>query len=276
MSWLIVSGSAIGSYHVLNDIPCQDAHKVAFLKKDWGIAIVSDGAGSAANSDKGSRFIVNEACKSFCYLIKSESWIEKNTFPSEEEWRKKSIETLKTVYLNLIELCKKEDINASSVAATVIIKIFSPKGLLVCHVGDGRAGFLNCGNNWQSSIYPYKGEEVGQTIFLTTKNIWNDKETYIETRVIEEKIKAFLIVSDGCESACFLINQKKENEELYFDPNIPYDKFLNYKIKTIKSQHQLHISVAEINRKFKNFLTNGMEILRLEQDDKTMILGTLI
>ena len=57
-SWVLVGASVRGNGHIESNLPCQDNHKYEELEKGWGIAIVSDGAGSAAHSDMGSKIVV--------------------------------------------------------------------------------------------------------------------------------------------------------------------------------------------------------------------------
>ncbi|NCX95273.1 MAG: hypothetical protein EBX41_02485, partial [Chitinophagia bacterium] len=50
--FFMVSGSAIGKSHKGTGTPCQDSSFCGTLSNGWGIAIVCDGAGSAANSQQ--------------------------------------------------------------------------------------------------------------------------------------------------------------------------------------------------------------------------------
>ena len=59
--WRCVSASVIGTSHVTQKLPCQDAH--ATLTLDSGVLIVgvADGAGSAKRSQEGSRCAVDSS-----------------------------------------------------------------------------------------------------------------------------------------------------------------------------------------------------------------------
>ena len=54
-----------GTYHIKNNIVCQDAHKIIKIGKRIAVAAVADGLGSAAFSDEGSKIAVTESV-GFC------------------------------------------------------------------------------------------------------------------------------------------------------------------------------------------------------------------
>lgn len=274
-NWVIVGGSVIGKGHVSNDIPCQDAHLYKLLDNDWGIAIVSDGAGSCENSHLGSGFVVERGMGLFEDLIETKRLGHKNKLPKEAEWREWSIKVFKQLIDDLQAHANEIEVKLKSLSCTIIVVVFSPKGLLTAHIGDGRAGYLEEDGSWLHSITPFKGEQVGTTVFLTTEFIWEAPELYIETRVIECKLKAFTLLSDGCEFGCFECYQKRENDQGYHDPNKPYDKFFNPNIEALLTMNSNGLSQNEMNTKWEGFLHKGNEVFEKEADDKTMILAVL-
>ncbi len=277
--WIVVGESVIGKSHINSNIPCQDNNFNTFFEKNWGIAIVCDGAGSAKNSDKGAEFSAKRALP-LCFeeLIKKEKWIEKNQLPTPDEWQHKATTEFKKTFEALSNVAIENNIELSNLACTAIVVIFSPIGLLVAHIGDGRAGFRNEQGKWSSIITPHKGEEANQTIFLTS-NIWykepNLKMSEVsvpECRVIDEKPTAFVLMSDGCEQHSFECSIIDPNTGKWSDPNQPYDKFFNPLIDTL---HKMATSptTVDMQESWKTFLERGTEGLSNESDDKTMILG---
>lgn len=53
--------STQGPYHIKNNIPCQDSHRIEVLENGWTIGAVADGIGSEAHSDLASFIAVNTA-----------------------------------------------------------------------------------------------------------------------------------------------------------------------------------------------------------------------
>ena len=54
MDWKVFSASAIGKYHIDNNIPCQDDSAFNIIGEVF-IGVVCDGAGSAAHSEVGAK-----------------------------------------------------------------------------------------------------------------------------------------------------------------------------------------------------------------------------
>lgn len=273
--WIIAKGSSIGGRHIEDNTPCQDANNVFYDSElKYGIAIVSDGAGSASHSEIGSDFIVNHIVDIF-----------KNKFPTTDfetflETDKQEIDaffinSFKELYGLLEELAKESDLPIKSLASTVIVVLFGKSGLICSHIGDGRAGFQDMDNNWFSILEPYKGEEANQTIFITS-DIWEKPQEFIRTTVIKQPIQSFTLMSDGCENATFELNRFNEETQLYERLNNPYPKFFNPNINVLRELHKNGKTTDEINELWVSFLKNGNEKFESEIDDKTLILGTLI
>jgi hypothetical protein len=213
-NWVIAKGSSIGGRHIEDNLPCQDSNAVFFnLEMDYGIAIVSDGAGSASHSDLGSKIVVKKGIEllnerfsetSFQELILKEQ-IEVDTF---------FIEFYKLLYKKFEEYSLENNLPIKSLAATSIIVVFSKYGLICSHIGDGRAGYQDNENIWHSVLEPFKGEEANQTIFITS-DIWESPNEFIRTTKVNNQIQSFTLLTDGCESATFELNRFNEETQLY-------------------------------------------------------------
>lgn len=272
-NWIIVGASVTGNGHLEHGIPCQDAHGYEMLSEDFGIAVIADGAGSCENSHLGSEFVVHEALKNFKSLAQEKD-LNKNNFPTNETWREWSIDSIRVIQDNLKSFAEEKQIDYKSLSCTLIVLFFSQKGILIAHVGDGRAGYCEKELQWKNAMKPYKGEQVGMTVFLTTDFLWED-ECYFESRVIKEEIRAFTLLSDGCERACFECYVKLDDKEEYMDPNKPFDKFFNPNIEALIRMDEMEFSKEEMKEKWMNFLDTGNHIFEQENDDKSMILGVL-
>ena len=278
--WVVVGASGQGNGHISMHMPCQDSSGYKYLGKGWGIAVASDGAGSAKNSQVGSAITVQRVLVHFENLISKEGWVNDNILPDEIQWLKSSYRCLKQVHDDIEYFAKQKNVNFSSLSSTVIVVIHSPHGVLVCYVGDGRAGYMSTDGQWHSLIIPHKGEEANQTIFLTS-DFWNIPYYEMsgvlcpEARVISGNVAAFVLMSDGCENTSWRCNLFDKNTHKYYDPNLPHKPFFDSIIKTLHSFRDNKIPDDARSNKWAAFIAEGNDSFVRESDDKTMIVGYL-
>ena len=278
--WIIVGASVIGRGHIESNMPCQDSNSYASLGNGWGIAITSDGAGSAKHSHVGSKIVVTRAKAYFEQLILASSWYKNNILPDDITWSKAAFKALKAVRDDMQKFAEEKQAKLESFAATVIVVVHTPMGLLVAHIGDGRAGYQDKSGTWHSLITPHKGEEANQTIFITS-DFWNipfyemSGVSVPETRVIRESAKSFVLMSDGCEHTSWDCNLYDADKGIYYDPNTPHVAFFNPLIETLKEHRKEQLPFIDRSEKWSNYLDKGNKSFIKETDDKTMILGTI-
>jgi len=278
--WIVVGASVIGNGHISAKLPCQDSHKYESLGESWGIAIVSDGAGSSEYSHVGSRIVAERGIVHFKALIEKEGWLKNNELPSDAKWLQTSYSTLKAIRNDMEAFAKAQNISLKSLYATVIVVIHTPEGILATHIGDGRAGYKNQKDEWKALITPHKGEEANQTIFLPS-DFWHFPNYVMsgvlvpESVVIRERPFAFTLMSDGCESSAWQYYTKNEKTGKFYDPNEPHPAFFDSLSETLYSFHKDKIALKEQEKKWANFISEGNVSLKNEPDDKTMILGVL-
>ncbi|MEM4326432.1 MAG: PP2C family serine/threonine-protein phosphatase [Candidatus Pacearchaeota archaeon] len=279
-NWLFIGASVQGSYHLANNIPCQDAHFYRYYKENnFWICVISDGAGSCEFSHIGSGKVVELSLEHFSEIlkIKIDEWLKDSSTISNEVWHEISKNTFQKVYEDLKKFANEEGYDLKSLSATVILIIVTSLGLLVTHIGDGRAGYRNENGEWKSMITPFKGEFANETVFITSP-IWDkDKlDLYIESQIITEPSDAIVLLSDGCENICFETVVFNEKHKSYEHINKPFKEYLDPMVETIKTLYNQGKSLEEINRLWEEYLINGTEELALEPDDKTLIIGVKV
>lgn len=271
MCWNIIGASATGNSHKTNDMPCQDSFAYCLIDENCGIAIIADGAGSCANSHIGSDFVTSTGVILYKKLIIDNEWHLHP--PSQNLWRDKAIYVAHNLSLKLNEFADNNSYILKSLSSTLIVIFFLKDGVYSLNIGDGRGAFKRYSNKWKSIVTPYHGEQVGMTVFLTSAPIWDESTKFIHTEVYREEIKAFIILSDGFEKISFEC-YTKDDSGLYYDPNLPFDQFLNFILDTSKSFLKKH-TPKQATSKWEQFLKDGNEVLATEYDDKTMIFGLL-
>lgn len=271
--WVFAFASSKGNAHISANIPCQDTCSVEIFD-NFSISIVSDGAGSCINSDKGSKVVVDFCNYHFSKLIKQYKWNDKTDLPSRDLWHKTAKFALNNVFDDLNKYSITEKLEFKSLSCTVIVIIALDSGLLVTHIGDGRAGYCTQDLEWKPLISPFKGELANQTVFITSE-IWDEEiiDNYIESDVVSGQIYAYCLLTDGCEKASFECNLFDSDTQCYYDPNRPFGAFFNPNIKILIKLFQDGKNQDDINELWNAFLTSGNEKLKIEPDDKTMILA---
>lgn len=275
-SWVIARGSVIGRGHVANGTPCQDANAIKLLPDNpaWGVAAVSDGAGSCENSHLGSERVVETCTALFSDLLVEQGWAVGKPLPSKEEWKTLAQSTLIAVVEDLKSYSEAKEVSFHSLSATVIVVVFGPGVILLAHVGDGRAAGQRADGTWKALLTPYRGEEANVTIFLTS-NIWAKEkiDASIGTEVFTEPFRAFAIMTDGCEMSTFTLTRYDEAKGNYESLNEPYAPFFDPNVSALIALHNQGRTEEEINNLWCNLLTKGTQRLADEPDDKTMILA---
>ena len=270
---LFAAASVIGKAHRQYQLPCQDRCGYRTLSNDSGIAVVCDGAGSCAYADLGAEQCLALALQHFDAYTRATA--TQNTLPSDAEWRKQAIDTLQHIRNDLELFAQQSELPFADLACTIIVVLYLPQGLLLAHIGDGRAAYRNEAGEWQAMMQPFHGEEANSTVFISS-DIWHDTDTYIETIVVRQPVSAFCLLSDGCERASFEVNLRDEQSGKYYDPNRPYKPFFEPNIAALQELHRNQTTSKNLAQLWARFLENGNETLRTEPDDKTMILAVKI
>lgn len=275
----VIGISYQGDNHIKTNpvVPCQDCHSFTRVNDIWNIAIVSDGAGSKEHSDVGS----NAVCAAFAFylsnMLKTDKRFANGDIPNERIWDLE-FRALLTKFQNELKIHKAfKSYEFGSLAATIVILAYSPKGYLFAHVGDGRAG-IKVNGEWKSILTPHKGEEANQTIFSTTIEFINKPTLMMsgvfvpETKVEQCNIEAFVLMSDGCEDGAWVTYQKVNLPDGDFkveDVNQPRPQTLEELMLILdrKEDEQKGLIIDFITGYNKGFKTEG--------DDKTILIGRI-
>lgn len=276
----IYSMSIQGKGHISDNIPCQDCHQVEILdvEKNIGIAVVSDGAGSAKNSAEGSKTVCESSIKYLKMAIEKLQWNDLEKLPDETLWNKVLREVVRLVQIDLNEKAKSMGCELRSLAATFIILYFTPEKSYFGHVGDGRAG-VKTDDGWKAILTPHKGEEANQTVFvsneiLTPVNLKISGVFVPETLVIDKPISAFILMSDGCEDGLWIKNRKEilaDGDFKYVSLNQPFTPAIE-KLQQFLQDKRFAGKTEEV---LFQFLDRYNDNLKSEVDDKTICLGIL-
>lgn len=275
----VIGISYRGNSHIKSDTPCQDCHIFSKINDKWSIAIVSDGAGSAKNSDQGSRAV----CAAFKYymerLIQENAVLQYGHILDEKSWDIEFKGMINQFHRDLKDSIVKPEIPFESLAATIILLIYSCDGYMFAHIGDGRAA-VRVNGEWKTILTPHKGSEANQTIFCTSKYLGLGERScpnlkmsgiYVpETKAVSERIDGFVLMSDGCENGAWITYQKRNLENGDFiveDVNLPRKAVLDQFINILGQE------MSQREEATANFITEHNDAFENEPDDKTILIG---
>ena len=250
-------------------IPCQDAHAYASIG-EWSVLVVADGAGSYENSRMGSTYCVEQLPtllpEKFFQVVDGECDLA-------DSWRKSAIGCFQELVEGIKSLAKEKDIDYHTMGCTINVVAFNHTHLLTAHIGDGRAAYKKHNADWKSLLTPFKGDEPGSTVFLTSDYTWENTEECIETNaiVLNEPIEAAVLLSDGMETYSFLCYTKDE-EGIYSDPNEPFAPFLDGNLSIIRQMYAAGKTDEDVSKAWENYLLSGKKLVD-EYDDKTMVIA---
>lgn len=272
----VLGVSLLGRSHKEKGTPCQDFHIYEDLGDNWNVFIVSDGAGSAKESHRGSRISCNLMLKAIRKLVEKSRWKFLHDLPSEKDWQIEFSNICRGIKGLIDEQIESldEPVSSRDFNATIQALIVSPLGMLAGHIGDGRMGYQDTEGTWHSLITPHKGEEANSTVFLMNK--WDTPRipsvrmsgVHIpETRVVKSIPAKIVLMTDGCENFSWKCVAFDEKTGQYLDRNEPFEDFLNplfEQLETLKGEKMLE--------KYCSLINTANDACITEQDDRTMLI----
>lgn len=275
-TWVLVGASITGAAHIQEGQPCQDAHQQRALEDGWGVIAICDGAGSRALAHVGAQFVAERAVERFADLVELRGWQHARRLPAEREWTDIGQRTLWALRRDLDARARQLGADSEAMACTIIVVVYSPIGLLLAHIGDGRAGYRDRAGAWHPLMTPFEGEEANQTWFITTMEVWIKPNELIECRVLAEPVTAFVAMSDGCQAHAFECGFFDEEQQRFNKKNQPSPGFFAPITRTLEQLHAKGMPAEQIEERWREFLAHGTEGLRAQSDDKTMVLGLYV
>lgn len=168
-TWRSVAASAVGTSHLADARPCQDAHRVAMASRDCLIAAVADGAGSAQCSELGARIAVAEAV---------ESLLTQPASQSAEAWEAALKEAFRCALAAIDEEAAQSGTDRREYSTTLLVVVVAPQATYIASVGDCFCVLRSQGGDWQLPVAPARGEYANETTFLTSSD-WEERLVFV-------------------------------------------------------------------------------------------------
>jgi hypothetical protein len=183
VGWTVMGCAVRGPAHEVDGGPCQDA--VAFATgRDWLVAVLSDGAGSAPRGDEGARHLVETVTRRLAAAAEAGG--------PADGWE---AEVAAAIQHARDTLPADAEHSLPSFHATAVgVVVAGAEGGLFFHIGDGAGAALRAGE-WDGGTVslPANGEYADQTYFYTEDG-WRDNLRFLPVAGPFDRV---VLVSDG-------------------------------------------------------------------------------
>lgn len=251
MKWCFVNASAAGTAHSRSNMPCQDSSLVDVALTSAGeeilIAVVSDGAGSAAKAEAASDFVCRELFKKAEECCKAQPCLAEIGEGHIKGW-------ILGIREDLLTRGHVEGVKLTDYACTVLLAIVGASEAIYAQIGDG-AIVVGDGAMYSVVFWPETGEYANTTYFITDEDL-------------EHHLKITKTNVPPCELA--ILTDGLQRIALKYDTKTPYHPFF------LPMFQRLQTEVAgmpyELCDELERFLSSAA-INERTDDDKTLLLA---
>jgi hypothetical protein len=261
LGWAHLKASVKG----FNKPELQDAHGV-YCEGNSALLVVCDGAGSKKHSKAGADHCAASLVAEFSKVLSAGPRI------SVSNWKQVARGAFLNVAKTLETLAESQALQLTDYGCTAIVVLATEDFVGCAHVGDGRAGYLDEKNCWQSILVPYKGAEANATVFMSMLNPEN-AEQFIRTTSHSLKTRSIIALSDGPEGVCWHMSTKDKTGTKIEDPNVPSANFFTKIANQLIAASTSKVPQPDLDKLWGDFLTGGNEQLAKEPDDKTLLIA---
>lgn len=249
-AWRVVGGTAVGSSHLRQGLPCQDALAYRLLPGGVLLAAVADGAGTAERSEAGSRLAVDEA------LACLEAGLGSDPPEDEAGWAGLMHLAFETARMALLALAESEGRPERDFAATLTCAVATSDCLVTGTLGDcpviaeDEAGLF-------IATQLQRGEYANETHFLTGE----DALEQVQVLVFDQPVTRLALFSDGLARLALRLPSQ--------DPHGPFFTPLFSFTEKIEDGPEAQTRASE---QLEAFL-NSERVCERTDDDKTLLLA---
>jgi hypothetical protein len=192
-AWQISGDTVIGLAHRRKGLPCQDA--VAFRQSQRPILALSDGAGSAAISERGAQALVIGITRLLRTMEGDLSpWLDGEDDASQAQATRWAERLLLHAHGLLADLARAERRDMRDLRATLQVAIIGERHIFWWKVGDGAIVAKNSEGLWSLGCQASaKGEFANQTCFVDTASASDVQSGVLSTG----EIFGIALMSDG-------------------------------------------------------------------------------
>ena len=250
-TWRCAGASVAGSSHEKSLSPCQDAHRaevIATVRGEILVLAVSDGAGSAARSEQGSRLACDVAIEEVQRWLANDPALEQASEDHLHRLFDRCAERI-VARATVLEIAPRE------LACTLLLAVVGPSRALFAQLGDGaivadHRGVLT------AMTWPQHGEFANTTFFITDAG----DRAELQTAIIEDDVTEVAAFTDGIELMTLQLAERRVHEP-FFAP-------LLETVRSLKPSDR-----EDADRSLGDFLTSP-RVRQIADDDLTLVLAS--
>lgn len=253
-NWTYSAASVIGTSHIELGLPCQDAHSVSTCADKNGVrvlvAVVCDGAGTAANARRGAELVSSEFHRLLASHLASAAVEE-----IDDEVLRAAVSAARK---KVCDEAEANEFDVRSYATTLLAAVVSDVSSAFCQIGDGAIVVRDdADREWCWVFWPQHGEVANATSFATD----DDFESRLEIDLGKRGVRELAVFSDGIEKLV-----------LKFDDRTVHAPFFDTVFGPIRNS-PVHEEDRSLSEALASYLSSDA-ICRRTDDDKTLVLAT--
>ena len=245
--WRFAAARATGTSHLKGGLPCQDRLACMVLPHDAFLAVIADGAGSAAMGEFGAEIAVNTV------VAQLRRALEEGRSDFGALLREAAVQARKSVVSEAI----KQGLEPRSFASTLLVIMLVPEGGAALQIGDGVMVVSDGGNGWSWVFWPQRGEYANTPYFLTD----DDAIERVQVETFSAAISDVALMYDGLEPLA-----------LHYASKTVHDPFFNGMFRPLL-QSDGPAEVFHLSESLQQFLSSDQVGSRTD-DDVSVILAT--
>ena len=202
MDWRFATGQAIGSSHEKIGKPCEDRMACIVMAGEGSlIAVVADGAGTAALAEAGAEIAVATVS----------SVAQLGVRAGRKDFQELLRESAALARQRLVEAATGRKAAPRDLACTLLAVIVAPIGGAALQIGDGVIVISEAPLAWRHVFWPQNGEYANTTFFLS------DEQALAQAEVADlpDEVLDIALMSDGLEPLALQFATRKAHEPFF-------------------------------------------------------------
>jgi hypothetical protein len=252
--WRLAAASALGTAHVKLGLPCQDAHRCSVQRTAGGepvlIAVVCDGAGSAARAEAGAELASRMFHDEIAAALHAED------FEVRDITRAWIEERLGRFQAEVAALAETEEHTPRDYACTLVAAAVGSDRAVFFQIGDGAIVIGEGEETYRWIFWPDRGEYENVTFFATEP----DAASHVQFELVEKRIDDIALLSDGLQRLA-----------LHYQTKTAHAGFFKPMMATLRVTPEDELEA--LSARLEDYLSSPAVNERTD-DDKTLVLAS--